>query len=56
MCTPQAEAARRQEAARLAAQLQRQAEEKRERDASLNRLYTNPPTSGYFAQFGTSHR
>lgn len=54
--TPQAEAAKRTEAGRLAAELQRQVLEKRERDAHLSKLYTYPPASGYFAQFGTSHR
>ncbi len=39
----------------LAQQLQ-QAGEKRERDAALRSLYTNPLTPQYFAQFETSHR
>jgi hypothetical protein len=52
----QAEAAKRQEARRLAEELQRQMADKRERDSALNRLYTNPPTAAYFSQFGTSHR
>ncbi|GAB4816870.1 hypothetical protein N2152v2_003916 [Parachlorella kessleri] len=52
----QAEAARKQEARRLAAELQRQVVEQQQRDAALDRLYTNPPKDTYFGQWGTSHR
>ena len=52
----QAEAARKQEARRLASELQRQVVEKTQRDTALDRLYTNPPRDAYFAQWGTSHR
>lgn len=39
-----------------AAILRAQIEEKQQRDKRMKELYTNPPTSAYFSQFGTSHR
>lgn len=52
----QVEAAQRQGAAQLSQELQRQVLEKQARDSGLAKLYTNPPSEGFFAQFGTSHR
>lgn len=46
---------RNQEKERLAF-LQKQAEEKRSRDATLNEVYANAVSPSYFLQFGTSHR
>lgn len=46
---------RQQEQDRLAF-LKRQAEEKRARDKTLNEVYANAVSPGYFSQFGTSHR
>ena len=44
-----------QEAERLA-YLQKQAQEKAERDAKLKDTYANTIAPEYFSQFGTSHR
>ena len=40
----------------LAQELERQQEEKKVRDISINKLYKNVPTTDFFDQFGTSHR
>lgn len=51
-----AEDFRRQQAMSVAANMQRQAQEKSQREKDLKALYTNKITSDFFSQFGTSHR
>ncbi len=55
-CDVQAAQLRTADEQRVLAQQLQQAGEKRARDAALRRLYTNPLTPQYFAQFETSHR